>query len=237
MTHNPIYNQDRESYISRMEQQKLLSRAEIGAAACVPDDVVVFWIRQDLLKSEENGERKHKRFSRREVRFAVLLRELRKYGMNVGALREIISQLRSALEIYDGLPSHRRFYDALTHAQDQIGPQPDDPEDIKRDWSWDRAGVLQKYGHLTASEAEEMRTLANAIPLDRADILCRAYDVEHGDGWLMIWQDRNGHMVLGGGEPSWPLPAPSMLILDLGSLLEGLAEHRELPARKKAVGG
>lgn len=83
-----------------MAETQTFSRSELVRIAGVDDDAVAFWLRSKLLLPEDRGARKHRRFTRLEVKFAALLRELRNIGLNVSAMSGLIGQLRTGLVHY-----------------------------------------------------------------------------------------------------------------------------------------
>lgn len=113
MTDGPIYKQDHQSYMDVMSNPKLFSRAEVSALSSVPDDALVFWIRNGLLKSEERGQRQHHRFTMDEVKIAAILGEARSIGLNIGTLSEISDQLRHAIKYYRNFPQFPHLIDAI----------------------------------------------------------------------------------------------------------------------------
>lgn len=115
MTDGPIYKRDHQSYMDVMSNPKLFSRAEVSALSSVPDDALVFWIRNGLLKSEERGQRQHHRFTMDEVKIAAILGEARSIGLNIGTLSEISNQLRDAIKYYRTFPQFPHLLDAITY--------------------------------------------------------------------------------------------------------------------------
>lgn len=98
-----------------MSDEPLYTRAQLGRLAAVPDDVLAFWLRYDLVRSIDLGPRKHRRFDAFEVKIAAFLREARNSGMNVSALRALTTALRDAADVFKQYPYG---YDELMHADD-----------------------------------------------------------------------------------------------------------------------
>ena len=96
----PIYIQVRRAFLVDMETSPLLSRSAIGELSQVKDDVLGFWIRKGVLKSETEAQRKHHRFTMDEARIAAIVNGAHAYGLNVSALSEIAAVLRKALSAY-----------------------------------------------------------------------------------------------------------------------------------------
>ena len=76
----PIYIQVRRAYLVDMETSPLLSRSAIGELSQVKDDVLGFWIRKGVLKSETEAQRKHHRFTMDEARIAAIVNGAHAYG-------------------------------------------------------------------------------------------------------------------------------------------------------------
>jgi len=72
-----------------MSNEPTFTRREIAQRVGVGEDVLAFWIKNGLLVASEGGAGKgsHRRFGRFQVNIAAVLAELRRFGVNVGALR------------------------------------------------------------------------------------------------------------------------------------------------------
>lgn len=100
-----------------MDDAPLIGRNEIAALSKVPGDALAFWIKHGLLQSETSEPRKHHRYREREARIAAVLSELRRHGMNIGALKAVAAELRECCEAGDRSPS--KVWDELSRS-DQV---------------------------------------------------------------------------------------------------------------------
>lgn len=164
-----------------MTETKLISRSELAALAGAPEDAVVFWIRQGLLVSTEQQERKHRRFDAREIKIAALLREARKIGLNVGAMRALVDRVRGALMLHDSLPTTDKLGDVIAAAVDRDSGA-----------HGDHIGDLLRLRHITEEQAAAMRSARDAIPAGRTDDAWLALNFVDCEGTLIAYPDGDG---------------------------------------------
>lgn len=76
----------------------LYTRQQVAELTGVADDVLSFWIKNDLLVPTSGGQGKgsHRKFDFFQVNIAAVLAELRRFGVNIGIMRELASQLQQA---------------------------------------------------------------------------------------------------------------------------------------------
>jgi hypothetical protein len=84
-----------------MDNQELLSRAQLGDLAQVDDDALGFWMSKNVLENKAEGLRKHRRFTRSEAKIAAVLGEARAYGANISTLRDIALLLRRGQRVFE----------------------------------------------------------------------------------------------------------------------------------------
>lgn len=155
-----------------MSETKLYRRAELVELSGAPDDVVGFWLRNDLLQSYVSGDRKHRRFQENELKFAMLLGEMRAYGMNVRAMSMIVGRLRDALAYAERIGPPARYYPDVLNA---VASADSDIE----------AGLRELAGASNDDVAEAVR-VASKIDPRRVDDLWLALCFESGDDSITI---------------------------------------------------
>lgn len=74
----------------------LYTRQQLGELTSLSDDLLSFWIRQGLLIATEGGRGRgsHRKFDIFQVSIAAVLAELRRYGVNIGMLRQLADVLQ-----------------------------------------------------------------------------------------------------------------------------------------------
>jgi DNA-binding transcriptional MerR regulator len=80
----------------RIDQE--MTRQQLSALAGVNDEVLAFWIKNDLIMASSGGEGKgsHRKFDGFQVNIAGVLAELRNLGVNLAGLRAFAKQLQLA---------------------------------------------------------------------------------------------------------------------------------------------
>lgn len=185
----------------------LFSRAGLRAISGAPEDAVVFWDRQGLIIGEQHQPRGHKRYVTREVKIAALLNELRHFGLNVSAMRSIISQLRAALDLYDSLAKPRHWLDVID----------EDPEHIA-----ENLRALSIPWSLTPADIDALVAVREAIPTGRERHVWIAYGFESdAQGELIVGHDGAGNWRLGTSVTEmFEANGTSALAIDLGRLFD-----------------
>lgn len=216
--------------------KEIYSRADLARLSEAPEDAVVFWMRNGLLKSIVEAARKHRRFDYREVKIATLLREMRDNGLNITAISALIGRLRECLALFDSFGlSPERLYDI----QDQIWRNSQDFDDPK--WSDVPIDVLKKHKKLQETPSfhnsdeisdEEKRRIIFAIanyPVDRASDLWLAREFILGDGIFAAYRSSEGQWQLkaGIGDGGNDVPSPSFLALNLGLIFADLPRRED----------
>jgi len=79
----------------------LYTRQQLGELLGLADDVLNFWIRNGLLLASEGGQGRgsHRKFDLFQVNIGAVLAELRRYGVNIGVLRQLAAQLQRGTAI------------------------------------------------------------------------------------------------------------------------------------------
>lgn len=195
-----------------MADEKLYGRADLVAIAGVPDDAVAFWLRNDLLVSYVSGDRKHRRFPERELKFAMLLGELRNYGMNVRAMSQVVDRLRDALAYYDLHPRPRLFWDTITALHS--GEQGRSAEQTQSDVS----EHLRRIIGVSEDDVSEALAYSGKLNFCKVELLFLAVVFEDAE-ILTIEREESGAFNLKVGAPSDYGPStPSCLVLNLGRI-------------------
>lgn len=191
-------------------EPKLYSRAELAAIAGVPEDAVVFWIRQGLLVSVDREARKHRRFDAREIKMAALLGEARSLGMNVSALRAIAEKVRAALLPYDLIPSEitkgkwaGEFLDAVAGDGESF------------------TGLV-RAGHMTEVEADNLTDAAHRV--GRLDFrllnLAWSFDAAGGDVSIYRGEDDEWTVQAGAHSEGGSSGARSLVVFNLDRIFD-----------------
>ena len=189
-----------------MADEKLYGRADLVAIAGVPDDAVAFWLRNDLLISYVSGDRKHRRFAERELKFAMVLGELRNYGMNVRAMAQIVERLRDALGYYDLHPRPRHFLDAIGALQSGATSEQEAREQ------------LQSIVGITAEELSDAVAYSQKVNPRKVDDIWLAVVFQDGEV-LTAERESAGTFSLRAGAPGDDGPSTSScLVLNLGRI-------------------
>lgn len=225
-----------------MEHQNLLSRAQLASRIGVEEQPVAFWIREGLLPSVENQPRKHKRFDKRGAKIAILLRELRDKGANVGMLREVVAGLNSAVALYEEQPKIPLIWDAIGFYNNQKYDLENGYEtrassftEMMRDrtasgrvkdtayrsrYEGDpRYEHYLKHGRHSDQEIEAADRAGKAFPLERLEEFYLGAALQEANEVLVIYRDEHGRLQLRVGLPGdGKLPAASIIALDLQRL-------------------
>lgn len=192
-----------------MTEAKLFSRRELCAISKAPDDAVQFWLRQDLLRSVERGDRKHRRFNDREVKLAALFAEARLIGLNIAAMRAIAAKLREVLAIYDLLPPTPHLAEVFLAAAKRDNG---DFYHFAEDGEWDS---------VTDQEAALMNAAVAAIPPGVGFDLFLAQGFIDANDAITLFRTPDEEWKTCAGLPSeYGLPASSWIAFDFGRIFD-----------------
>gem|GEM_PF-3700294 len=169
---------------------------------------MVFWLRQGLLLPEQDGERRHRRFTEDEVRIGALLNAARGLGLNAGTMLEIVGPVRSAIKAYRLIPATDRMGDVLVYCRDKAQGIADD-----------HLGNLAARGFIGDAELAQLRRAAEAVPADRIDELWLADAVIEGEGVLLCIRERHGSWRLQLGAAEAGFGAPAAFAFDLAQIM------------------
>ncbi|KUR73853.1 hypothetical protein [Novosphingobium sp. FSW06-99] len=78
---------------------QVFSRQQLREQTAIPDDVVGFWIKEELLIPLPAAPREHRRFSYEQLNVAVILNAMRSLGANIGVLRAFAQGLQHGIRI------------------------------------------------------------------------------------------------------------------------------------------
>jgi hypothetical protein len=192
-----------------MDTEELFSRADLCRLSGAPEDAVVFWLRQSLLAGQQRNPRAHLRFAQREVMLAALLNEMRRLGLNIGAMRAVIYQLRHAFDLYDPLPKVRFWVDMLNLETSALDGELD---------------VLRERWDLTEDHLDQLRAVHSLLPTGRSQEVWLAVDFYDEHGSLVIWVDDEGCWHLTNSvEDALSSGGRSALLIDTGRICSELA--------------
>jgi DNA-binding transcriptional MerR regulator len=82
-------------------QSNLFTRQQIAQVTGLDDSALNYWMREGLLRPAEGGTGKgsHRRFRFEQVNIAAVYGELRRFGVNISALRSLAELLQSAVDL------------------------------------------------------------------------------------------------------------------------------------------
>ncbi len=213
-----------------MDQETTFSRIQLGRLSGAPEDAIVFWLRNDLIRSVETEARKHRRFDQTEVKIAAFLRVARSNGMNLSAMRALVDKLRSAVDLYQ---SFDMLLEHITDARD-IREGAETLESIEAkysgwvglaEWQLDQGLISQesydrrkahRFADLSVSENMALvRRAIDEFPLSRVDEWGLGEQFLEGNGIMMAWLDDDGHwQARYGSSIDYGLPAPAVIMFD-----------------------
>lgn len=230
-TIDPIYNKDRWCYVLRMIDSPLYSRAQLATISGAPEDAIVFWLRNDLLVWTDRGERKHRRFSRREVMIAAVLKEARDIGMNVGMMRVVAAKLRSSAEIYTSISHVPDHWDIVMEAKHRAQPRTDEEREyllkVGRQVygpDWEDLPFVERAKKSADLTEDQVELIKISLPL-AADIAANHWieyqigsDFYDTQGVLRVYKNDDGEVVVeSGGDETFP--GTTAVIFNLGRIL------------------
>ncbi len=81
--------------------EQMFTRQQVAKLIGVSDDMLAYWLKQGLLVPTSGGDGRgsHRRFDFVQVNIAAVYRELRRFGVNVGALRSLAELLQGAAKL------------------------------------------------------------------------------------------------------------------------------------------
>lgn len=143
-----------------MTEPKLYTRAELVELTGVNEDALIFWLRKNLLASEVTDNRKHKRFRLAELRFVRLLMCLRKFGINVRHMADVLNLLRLFERMGDELPTTIFLADVLS-AIEQGVPSSQFEETLHKAEleEADRQAIMRTFSMISEEISQEKGTL------------------------------------------------------------------------------
>lgn len=194
-----------------MAETETFSRSELVRIAGVDDDAVAFWLRSNLLIPEGRGARKHRRFTRREVKIAAVLGQLRSIGLNVSAMAGLVSELRRAQAVYDQLSS-----DLGGDRWMAVTASGHDP-------SASNLSVLVELGYMTTDERALVESLQKTMTeeIERQVMLADNFEGEPAQVHLAcVAKNENGQWRWIGSPEGGYMDASVGIVLNLARILE-----------------
>jgi len=179
-------------------------RSQLARLAGVPDDALSFWLKQGLIVDEDQagGRGNRRRFTADEVKLAAFLREGRRAGLNVAALRSLVAIYRRAAAAFAPIASVPRVAEAISAAAN----------DAHADEPWVTA--LEGQGHLSAGEAAELRAAQALISPEHVDDMWLMLNFAQAEGLWVAYRNDVGEWLLNTSSFEDELPAPSVLAFD-----------------------
>lgn len=210
------------------------NRLQVIRLSGAPEDAVRFWIREGLLRGPDLGPRKRLRFDRNEVKIASFLREVRAIGLNVTAMRALVSKIREGVALY------KRFgidldFEALDYAR-QIA-KGENAADVLATYSGVPPAFSQRYlatlsvderetllaqrdqraqEYLSKEEMTELvMSLVHDFPFDDIDLHGLGERFSEASDVMTAWLDEAGEWQFKNGHPQdGHLPASSVIAFD-----------------------
>lgn len=87
---------------TRYPVDQLFSRQQLQQITGIPDDVLGYWFKEELLVSEPAEGRKHRRFRFYQAHVAVVLEAMRSLGANIGVLRSFAGAMQRGWDLAAG---------------------------------------------------------------------------------------------------------------------------------------
>lgn len=107
-------------YVSMIERSALSStlytRQQIARATGIDDSTLNYWMRECVLRPAEGGSGKgqHRRFPYHQINLAVLLDQLRSFGVSLPAIKRLADRFNDAISHYEEAGIHHDNADALS---------------------------------------------------------------------------------------------------------------------------
>lgn len=108
----PLHQKHDVLYEGMEPQSQLYTRAQIAALTSIDASSLNYWSREGLLVPSEGGggQGSHRRFDFVQVNIAAIFGELKRFGVNIGALRPLADLLQSAAVMGSGNELHPSNY-------------------------------------------------------------------------------------------------------------------------------
>jgi len=179
-------------------------RSQLALLAGVPDDALSFWLKQGLIVDQDQagGRGNRRRFTADEVKLAAFLREGRRAGLNVAALRSLVEIYRRAAAAFAPIANVPRRAEVIAAAGGA--------DDADEPWI---AG-LERLGHVSRAQADEMRAAQALIPPDRIDDMWLMLNFAEAEGLWVAYRNEADEWVLNAQSFEDQLPATSVLAFD-----------------------
>ncbi len=94
-------------------RSNLYSRQQVARLTGLDDSTLNYWMREGVLRAAEGGTGKgqHRRFPYHQINLALLLDQLRGFGVSLPALKRLATRFHDAMLCYDRLGVSRENYD------------------------------------------------------------------------------------------------------------------------------
>lgn len=108
----PLHEKHVVLYGGMEPQSQLYTRAQIAALTSIDASTLNYWSRENLLVPAEGGGGKgsHRRFDYVQVNIAAIFGALRRFGLNIGALRTLADLLQEAARLGASIQLHPTSY-------------------------------------------------------------------------------------------------------------------------------
>lgn len=96
---------------------QLFTRSDLGRITQIPDDVLNYWMRENVLRPVEGGSGRgqHRRFDYPEVMLAAIMDQLRGFGLNLPTLRRLAARFHDARDYMARLGITQEIYDPISN--------------------------------------------------------------------------------------------------------------------------
>jgi DNA-binding transcriptional MerR regulator len=127
-------------------KSQLYTRKQVAELTGIDDSALNYWMREGLLRPIEGGGGKgnHRRFDYVQVNIAAVFGQLRRFGLNIAALRTLADLLQSAVQLGTSVQLHPAAYSTAAALADRI-------DDFRRG-----EPVMLKHGHTNDEAPADM---------------------------------------------------------------------------------
>ena len=102
--------------------EQRFTRQQVASLAGVSDDMVAYWLKQGLLAPTSGGQGRgsHRQFDFVQVNIAAIFGQLRRFGLNIGALRSLADLLQAAATLGASYSLHPATYSDAAYLANKL---------------------------------------------------------------------------------------------------------------------